>query len=178
MSAAVPAVLAFAITFGAMFIVLGNVLGAQTTGAQGFMSQHELAFRAAHSDIRLVTVTATDAGTSTDVYVTVTNAGKLSYATLQDWEVIASYIGAAPNNLTAKRVPHSASVATNKWNPETFYLDSSASQAEVIEKGVLNPLEELRLRIRLNPESKQNQTGMVVISPPWGGPVTAFFTGP
>lgn len=177
MSVAIPAVMSFAIVFGAVFTVLGRVLGAQAASAQGAVDQYEAVFRSAHSDVRFVSISATDLGAKTDVYVTLTNRGMFSYADFEDWEVIVSYTP-NPGSATSLRVPYATAIADGKWTVDQVYLDSDASTVEVIQPGVLNPQEEVKLRIRLDPEIQNNKFAMFTIAPPAGGPVTAFVAGP
>ena len=177
MSVAIPAVMSFAIVFGAVFTVLGQVMGAQAASAQGAVAQYEAAFRSAHSDVRFVSISASKAGTDTDVYMTVTNRGMLSYAAFKDWEVIVRYTP-NPGTETILRIPYASAIAANKWTVDHIYLDSSTSAAEVIEPGVLNPQEEARLRIQLSPKIKKDIWAMFTVAPPAGGPATAFVEGP
>ncbi|GEM_PF-1368085 len=176
MSAAIPAVIGFAITVASVFTGFWGLLDVRATQALASVAFNEARRRDAMADVRAIAGVETGSGTYSEVDVTLTNAGKLSYAVFSKWDVVVKYdADAGPE--TRLYVPYSATAANNTWRVQQHYLDSGVSSPELVEPGVLNPGEEVVIRIRVSPQVENGTVGEVVISPPLGKAAYIQFNG-
>ena len=109
--------------------------------------------------------TVSDGGSR--VEVTVTNEGEVSLGNFDSWDVIVRYY----TDNTSYRVawlPYDSSdpPADNKWTGEDrIYFNGSC---ETIEPNILNPGENMRILMQLNPGVAANTTNCVTVSTPNG----------
>ncbi len=176
MSAVITGTIGLGVTIMTCFAVLGGVMDTRSDQALAAAGSAAARLNMAYSDVRAVSASETGFALYSEVDVTLTNAGKLSYATFDDWDVVVTYVGVG--GTTVKRyVPYSAVAADNTWRVQQLYLDSAGPTVESFQPGVLNPLEEVLVRLRLAPVVLNGTTGEVTVTPPAGQPAYAQFSG-
>jgi hypothetical protein len=106
------------------------------------------------------------------------NVGSTRLAAFDEWDVIVQYYDdAVPGNYHVDWLPYNTSTpANNEWTVEGIYLDTAEAIAEVYEPDVLNPGEEIRLRVVLNPVVGPGNTVQTVLATPNGISSALMFT--
>ena len=109
------------------------------------------------NEIRLTEITAI----SSQVYdngsraeVVVRNDGAVSLLNFSKWDVIMRYQGG-----TVKWIPYSASIPG--WTISGIYLNG---KTEIYEPNIFNPMETMKLNIKLSPVLSDNTTNLVTIA--------------
>ena len=119
-------------------------------------------------DIRRTEI-ATDNWTVSDggakVEITIRNNGEVSLSDFASWDVIAKYD--SDNDTYAKWLPYTPSnpPENNKWTVNGIYFSGNP---ETIEPNILNPGEDMRILMQLDPEVADNTTNCATISTPNG----------
>jgi len=101
--------------------------------------------------------------TGGNIVLTVQNEGATDLEDFPSWDVIATYQEGGVEYLvyTTDYPPGS-----NEWAVEGIYLPDGRS--EVFDAGILNPGEEMKTELNLNPEISENETARITISTPNG----------
>jgi hypothetical protein len=104
-------------------------------------------------------------GDGVQVEITVRNDGKVSLCDFGSWDVIVKYYNNDHSYL--KWLPYTSSnpPEDNKWTMNGIYFNGSA---ETIEPNILNPGEDMKILMQLNPVVSENTTNWVTISTPSG----------
>ena len=174
MGTAAIAVMAFAIVLAAAFTALGDMVGLTVTSADSLRESWREAEHAVDSSV--IPLSASVSGT--DVDVVVANRGRLKYAEpdLDKWEVVVRYedAGGTPH---IEYMNYADALATGSWTVQQIYLDEPTATVEVIEPDILNPNEEMVIRMRLSNTPGSASLNLVTISPPEGGPGAVHFDG-
>ncbi len=103
------------------------------------------------------------------VDVTLRNAGQTSLLDFELWDVIAQYY---ENNGTYHVVhltyTSSPVPGDNQWTVEGIYIDAGASTPEVFQPNILDPSEEIVVRMKLAPGARSPGQNLAVVSAPNG----------
>ena len=102
------------------------------------------------------------------VEITVRNAGDVKVADLPRWDVILEY-GAASAEV-AERIPYSSDLepGPKQWTVRGLYLDAATGAPEAYDPGILNPGEEMVIRVRVSPPALEGTTGVAAVGTPNG----------
>ena len=168
----------------ALFLVIGSAMTAVNTvldsGSDRTLSlavSNERLVAELETSIGLVSTNAYIDGGSTRVDIVITNDGRRSIASFEEWDVTVRYDPNGAPEETTVHLSYSTTESDNTWTDISFWIDYDNSVAELIEPGSLNPLEEMLMRIRLNPRVSQRSTGEVTVTTPTGLTGTIFFSG-
>ena len=168
----------------ALFLVIGSTMTAVNTvldsGSDRTLSlavSNERLVTELETSIGLVSTTAYINAGSTRVDIVITNDGRRSLGSFEDWDVTVRYDPNGAPEETILHLSYSATESDNTWTDASFWIDYDNSVAELIEPGRLNPLEEMLMRIRLKPRVKSSTTGEVTVTTPTGLTGTIFFDG-
>ncbi len=103
-------------------------------------------------------------GSGARVEITVRNNGNLSLSNYNSWDVITQYYS---DNISysVKWLPHTDNISDNKWTVNGIYFNGSP---ETVEPNILNPGEDMKLLMQLNPPVGTNTTNWATISTPNG----------
>jgi hypothetical protein len=110
-------------------------------------------------------------------YITMANTGKTKLADFDDWDLIVQYYDTGGSK-QIRWLPYTPSTpGDNEWTVVGIYLDVDTGTPEVFEPGILNPGEETKLRVRLNPLIGNDTTNLMTISTPNGVSSSVHFYG-
>lgn len=112
-------------------------------------------------------LTIVDAGSSIDVVVKNTGSAKL--ADFDRWDVFVDYyddavLPALPAYHSARLTYDATQAAANSWAVSGIYHDWDNDVAEVYEPNILNPGEEIRLHLKLQPAVGVGQTALITVA--------------
>ncbi len=102
------------------------------------------------------------------------NDGQTKLADFNKWDVIVQYYDSGGSYYT-KWLPYTEGTpGSNEWTVTGIYLDADP---EAFEPNILNPGEEIRIEVKLDPGAGNSTTNLVVISTPNGIPASISFSG-
>jgi flagellar protein FlaF len=156
------------IVFGGMTMSHGFMtsVDAGTAGLEAAGQRNEIIMRTQMSAV------STDMTAANTLEVTLKNNGQTKLADFDKWDVIIQYHDDS-GSVRSIWLPYTGgTLGDNQWQVTAIQLNGDA---EVIEPGVLNPGEEIDIRVRLNPEVGDGTTNAVVIATPNGIPVETYF---
>lgn len=177
MGTAITSLIALFLVIGTTITAVYTVLNSGTDRALALADSNERLVAELETSIGLVSATASADAGSTRVDIVITNDGRRVLGSFEDWDVTVRYEpGGAPEE-TLVHLSYSTTESDNTWTDESFWIDYGNSVAELVEPGRLNPLEEMVMRVRLNPPIQASTTGEVTITTPAGLTGTIFFDG-
>jgi hypothetical protein len=105
--------------------------------------------------------------------LTLENSGQIKLADFNKWDVIVQYYDAA-STYHARWLPYTdGALGDNEWEVGWIRLNG---EAEVYEPNVLNPKEQIMIRVQLNPSVGAGTTNMVVVATPSGVTASTYFS--
>ena len=165
-----------------VLIVMGLVLFAIPTLTNAALSAHD----AVAEDWRVmeaaVTLRADTSLAITDVQaqnntvdLTIRNQGNARLADFEAWDLILEYY-ASPSAYRIAWIPYITQAAPSYWwQVQGIYLDVDAGLGEAFERGILNPGEEMVLRVTVNPACRPGAGAQVTVSTPNGVAASTVF---
>ena len=181
MDTAAVSLIAFAMVLWATFTAVGGIFDRNEAGMEAFEATRDQLYRAADTSLEVVDTASSFGLGFTRVDVTVSNTGSRSFteADLAQWDVFLDYVPATGLDRKVSRLDFSDTLTANTWIVRDIYLDSSTSENELINPGIVDPQEELVMRLQVSPLIKIGTEGRVVINVPGQNqPLVAFFTIP
>ena len=123
-----------------------------------------------------ISVLSTDKSTSPYVDITLKNVGQTPVRDFTAWDVIVEYYE-ADNTYHQVWMPYTTSAppGSNKWTVTGLYLDAGTSTVEKFQPNILDPEEEMVIRVELSPVAGVSSNNRVVISTPNGVSVSSAF---
>ncbi len=118
------------------------------------------------SSFKLVSVSQSTGRTL--IHLILTNDGRSSLGEFEDWVVTVRYDQDGGSDETYLYPTYTDSLTDNTWTAQEFWLDHGASQAELIEPGILNMHEEMEVRIQVNPILESGTYVVVTLTSPHG----------
>lgn len=131
------------------------------------------------SRTELALITADIQGGGDDVDISLRNKGQTALAGFSSWDVILEYFENADNqDPKVLWLPYEASSppSSGKWAVTGIYMNASTTEAEVYEPNVLNPGEEMIIRLRITPAIPGNTDNLVTLSETNGVTMAAPFS--
>jgi len=128
----------------------------------------------ARTALTLLAAETTSAGAF--VELTFRNTGSTKLADFAQWDVVVQYY-TAPGAYVITWLPYVATTAPsdNQWGVAGLYLSAATATPEVYEPEILNPGEEIVMRIKLFPVVGPNTTNLATIAVTNGVGQSAFF---
>ncbi|MDD5191268.1 MAG: hypothetical protein PHE50_09545 [Dehalococcoidales bacterium] len=109
--------------------------------------------------------------------ISISNIGQKKLSGFADWDIILQYFDAV-NNYYVKWLPYnSRGLDMNEWTVKGIYMDAATETPEVFEVGVLNPGEQIKLSIKLDPAIGAGTTNLALVSTPNGVSAQSIFSG-
>ena len=102
------------------------------------------------------------------VEVTLGNTGQLKLASFSKWDVIIQYYDVDHAYYTKWLRYTEGTPSDNEWHQTGIYLDAGDETAEVFEPGILNPEEEMKIEVKLDPPPRAGTAVDTIISTPNG----------
>ena len=111
-----------------------------------------------------------------NVRVTLKNTGWVPVADFSRWDVIVQYYGTTTPYFI-KRLAFTEGVpGDDQWRVEEIFEDAQAGKPEVFQPGILDPGEEIKIHMKLNPNVGAQTTNWVTIATSGGIGVSVYFT--
>jgi len=98
-----------------------------------------------------------------EFYLRVVNQGKTSLAQFAKWDIVVQYQGGAANYIGYTT---NGSPGSNEWTVEGIYLLNNST--EVFDRDILNPEEQMKLLINIDPGIGSGEAIRITISTPHG----------
>lgn len=170
---------AFIIIFIILFAVLSlsyAVFIAQDSLHNAWQDMEARYAEQAQSDFELIDMEIVNAGS--DILLTVENRGGRKLADFDEWDVIVQYYDdGTPANYHIEWLSYlPGGSASNRWTTDGFFLDTAEAIPEVYEPNVLNPGEELVIRVMVEPLIGEGTTVQTVIAGAAGMTDSTFAT--
>jgi hypothetical protein len=127
---------------------------------------------------KIAPLTAETQSNGTIVEIAVRNEGQTDLGSFPRWDIIVQYYG---DNSTY-HIQHlsytpDAAPDDNEWTVEGIYLDAQTSDPEIFEPAILNPEEEMVIRMKVDPPVGGNTTNLATIATPNGVDGSIMFAG-
>ena len=108
--------------------------------------------------------------------VTVENTGREALRNFAKWDVLVQYYETDGTYHTKYLAYTTASpVADNTWGTAGIYIDASAAKEEAFQPNILDPSEEVVIRLKVSPSANGAANNLVVIGTPNGVTVSKPF---
>jgi len=166
MESVITAILMVSLLVLLIFGLAHYLLASQAQISDATREMQERLTERTRTDITTVGVEVTPAGDY--VEVTLKNAGQTKLADFEYWDVILQYTDGS----NGQHVQWYA--FASQWNYQIY--QSLAPSLEVIEPGILNPGEYLRLQVNVSPPIGMGTTNLATVATPNGIAATAVFT--
>ena len=117
--------------------------------------------------------------TSTNVEISIRNVGQTVLADFPRWDVVVQYYASSTNqNLKVSWFPYTTttSPSSGKWTVRGVYMNAGTLQPEVYGPKLLDPGEEMILRLNITPAIPTDTDNLVTIGTPNGITVAAQFS--
>jgi len=170
MENAVIAMISIAIILsGTMSLMLSSIPSIDTLSTS-WKQMTQLAGEMRRTEI--VTDNCTVSNEGVRVEVIIRNDGEISLGDFNSWDVVINY--SSDNGTVSRWLPYTLSIPpeNNRWTISEFRFNGSA---ETIEPNILNPGEDMKILMQLNPGVAVNTTNRVTISTPNGVAAQAIF---
>jgi hypothetical protein len=114
----------------------------------------------------------------TTVELTIKNSGSTKLADFEQWDLLLQYYTATGTYLT-DWYPYAAgsSPGDNQWSVVGIYLSAATAATERYEPEILNPGEELLVRVNLSPAVGPGTTNLITFGVANGVTLSAIFAG-
>jgi hypothetical protein len=178
METVVAAFLIMIVIFAAVLTLSQASLTAQDTVQSSWRDMESRISEQSHTDLAVIGV-ETDEEAGEGMTVTLRNEGDTRLADFDQWDVFLEYYGPS-GTYKIRRLDFSEEIdPVNAWAVAGIYADASAGISESFEPGMLNPGEEMVVRIGLSPSIGLETTNRIAISATNGvGTSTIFLRTP
>ncbi len=173
METVVVAALVIAVVLFGMLTLAQGYLSAQSEILESWRAMNERALERTRTGLR--PVGGAMGATGDVVELTVRNDGSVRLADFARWDVVLEYMG--PTARMARWYPYvdAPDPGLDQWTVAGIYLDAAAGQPEVYNPGILDPGEEMVIRVKVSPPVKVGSSNMAIIGTPSGVSTSVFF---
>ncbi len=168
-------VIALAIMISSVLAVLGSLFDSNTTTSRALIDDGLALSEAVRARVAATGALISGDDVNSNVDVTISNTGNVDYGDFSAWDVSVEYRSDS-SGLVISKLPISDTIEDNKWTLRGIYEDAASALGEIVDSGVLNPREEMVLRLRLSPAILADTNGRVVVTPPVGESTSIFFS--
>ena len=164
-----------AIVAGAVSLI-GAALSSANDASAAWDTMTRRTGQAFRTELKLITADAQ--GSGQDIDISIRNDGQTSLGDFTWWDVMIEYYSQPSNSglniawLTSTSTPP----GSGQWAVKGVFMDAGTEEAEVYERNVLNPGEEMTIRLTISPEIPANTDNLVIITAPNGIRVAAPFS--
>lgn len=166
MDTAVPALIIIAVILYGTLTLAHGYLTTQDRMARAWRVMEGRVFDQARTHLSLVNATTLPGDDA--IEITIRNDGQTRLADFDRWDVILQYD--TDSGSCARWYPHAATAEPgyNQWAIMGIYLDAARGVSEAYEPGILNPGEEMVIRVRISPPVTKETTKLASIATPNG----------
>jgi hypothetical protein len=157
------------IVFGGMTMSQGFLTSVDST-AQALDKMGQRNERILRTELSPTYVDTQNLGSVLNVFLS--NTGQAKLADFGKWDVIIQYYDGIGVYHVVWLPYTEAPLADNQWRNNGIYWSGNA---EVFERGIVNPGEEIRIQARLNPPIGPDTNNQVIVSTPNGVPALISF---
>ena len=152
-----------------------STLSAQDTMQVSWQEMKERLGEQARTDLSPIGAQTSSAGAV--VELTLRNDGETKLADFDQWDVIVQYYEAPTvYHIDWLLYVDGSEPVSNEWTVVGIYLDAAGAVPEAYEPGILNPGEEVILRLRVSPPVGPDTTNLATLSTSNGISASAIFT--
>ncbi len=174
METAIVSIVCIALIFMGGMTMSRNFLASVDASTQQL--QHVLARDQAILKTSLTTLGSDVSGENT-VYATLRNSGQIKLADFEHWDVIVQYTEHDTSARIVSWLPYvTGTPGDNQWTVNGIYINAGSLDDEVFEPGILNPSEEIVIRVRVSPRIAHHSNNQVVVSTPNGITIAVPFS--
>lgn len=168
-------ILIFLILF-AVLTLSGALVQAQEVLATTWQASGEV--MSVQANTRLSLVSARYASSTNTAFFTYRNEGTTRLSDFETWDVIVQYYDITdPSAYRVHWLPFRQNAPNpNEWSVSGIYLDAERDVPEVFERGMVNPGEEVRIAISVDPTLGAGRTMLVTLASPSGATTPALLT--
>lgn len=172
MSNAIVTVIMTALMLAGVSILAQGSFAAVDSVSESWKGMEARSVELSRTDLSLVDVTYA----TPTLDVVLANTGGEALRDFAKWDVFVRYyeVDGTLHNTYLDYSSVSPS-GDNEWEKEGIYLDASGGDGESFQPGILDPSEELVLRLRLAPDADSGANNFVVIGTPNGVTVSGAF---
>ena len=163
------------LVIGAAVTAVNTVLSTGGNRADATTADNERLIEELETSISLVSATTVGGSGNSQFDVVVTNDGRRSLGSFDNWDITVRYDQAGAPGETFASPAYSDTLVNNTWITQSFWLDYTGSQPELIEAGRLNMHEEVVLRIQLDPNFAPRTPVVITVTAPTGYTDTIIF---
>lgn len=174
METVLTAFLVITILLFAVLTLFQAQLAAQDTLQIAWQEMEERTGDQARTD--LTSLAAATKSSGSIIEITLRNDGDTRLTDFEQWDVIVQYYTASSKYQVAWLPFVIGEPAHSEWMVLGIYQDAAAATSEMYEPDILNPGEQILLRLRVNPPVGPNSSNLATIAAPNGVTVSAAFT--
>ncbi|MCL6430346.1 MAG: hypothetical protein K6V36_05725 [Anaerolineae bacterium] len=174
METTIAAVIIVALILFGMLTLAHGYLSAQDEILQSWRATEQRMQEQARTSLQLVE--AAILPSLDEVELTIRNDGSTRLADLETWDIVLEYDAMA--TWVARWYPYASPLARgqNEWTIVGIYQDAAQARPEVREPGILNPGEEMVVRIAVSPPVLGTGGGVAAIAAPNGVGASAILS--
>ncbi len=131
----------------------------------------------ARTELQLITADIVGSGTNIDI--SIRNSGQTALREFKKWDAVISYYATSSNadlKITRMTYTTSSSPSNGQWTMVGVYLNAGTAEAEVYEPNVLNPGEEMIVRLNVTPAIPATTDNLATIGTVNGVTLSAPFS--
>ena len=173
----VTALFAVALILGGALTVTGAALSSASDMAQSWSKMAKRTGDIARTGLSTTTPLITGGGT--DIDIALRNTGQTPVKDFSDWDVILRYYATSTNqSLKVLWLTYTTSTTPThgEWTDTGIYMSASDLQSELYEPNVLNPGEEMKIRLNIVPAIPASTDNLAIIGTPNGVTLSAPFS--
>ena len=160
MEQALVSIIAIAIILGGTVTLVSSAISPIDSLTNSWKQMTQQSEEIARTDIDATDATVPAPYSGTRVEITIRNEGKVSLCNYDSWDVIVQYYS-DNTSYSAEWLPYTTSLADNNWTVSGIYFNGSS---ETFEPDILNPGEDMKLLMQLDPPVMTNSTNWATIS--------------
>lgn len=174
MGNALVSVIALAIMIAGVFAMFGSIFDTNATTSRALVDDGIALSEIVQARIAVTSALISGDTVRTNVDVTISNTGNVNYGDFGEWDITVEYLTES-GGLEIKHLVFAETTTDNRWMLRSIFQDATSALGEIVAPDVLNPREEMVIRLRLDPAVKEGSTGRVVVTPSSGKPATILF---
>ena len=163
------------LVIGAALTAVNVVLSTGGNRADATAAYYERLIEELETSFSIVSATTVTGSGDSQFDVVVTNDGRRSLGSFDDWIITVRYDQVGAPGETFASPAHSDTLVDDTWIAHSFWLDYAFSQPELIEAKRLNIHEEVVLRIQLDPTFQTATPVVITVTAPTGHTDTIIF---
>lgn len=162
METALTALIIIAIVLFGLVTLAHGYLAAQDSIQEAWQAMEARASQRARTRLSAIAAIVLDTGAT--IEITLRNDGSERLADLARWDVVLQY--SAPSGPVARWYPYTGmpEPSVNQWTTRGIYLDAAQAIPEAYDPQILNPGEEMVIRIRVSPPVADATTSLATIA--------------